>query len=150
MFTDGFSGYYQIKIAKEDWNKTTFSAKWGSYQYMIMLFGLKNAPVVFSHVVVATFKDFMHKFLEVYLDDWTIFNLLKKHVQNVRMMLDRCRQLHISLNLNKCIFCSPFGILLGHIVCRDGLIDDPTNVVVIVDLVAPTTVKQLHATLGHT
>jgi hypothetical protein len=38
---------------------------------------VKNAPVVFSRVVVATFKDFIQNFLEVYLDDWTMFSLLK-------------------------------------------------------------------------
>jgi hypothetical protein len=44
-----------------------FVIEWGSYQYTMMLFGLKNAPAVFSRVVVATFKEFIHKFLEVYL-----------------------------------------------------------------------------------
>jgi hypothetical protein len=42
-----------------------------------MSFGLKNTPVVFSRVVVAVFKEFIHKFLEVYLDDWTVFILLQ-------------------------------------------------------------------------
>jgi hypothetical protein len=68
-FTDGFSGYRQIRIAPEDRYKTTFSIEWGSYQYTIMPFGLNNAPKIFSRVVVVAFKDFIHKFLEVYLDD---------------------------------------------------------------------------------
>jgi hypothetical protein len=63
-------------------------------------------PVVFSRVVVATFKEFIHKFLEVYLDDWTMFSLLKDHIEVLRLMLDRCRQFHISLNLKKCILCT--------------------------------------------
>jgi hypothetical protein len=88
-----------------------------------MPFGLKNAPTVFSRIVVATFKDFIHKFLEVYLDDWTMFILLKEHMQALRLMLDRCRQLHISLKLKKCIFCTPFEtLLLGHVVCKEGLL----------------------------
>jgi hypothetical protein len=69
-----------------------------------MPFGLKNSPVVFSRVVVAAFKEFIHKFLEVYLDDWTVFSLLKDHIEVLRLMLDWCRQCHISLNLKKCIF----------------------------------------------
>jgi hypothetical protein len=73
---------------------------------------------MFSRVVVATFKEFIHKFLEVYLDDWTVFNLLKDHIEVLELMLDRSRQRHISLNLKKCIFCTPFGILLGHVVCK--------------------------------
>ena len=83
-----------------------------------MPFSLKNAPAIFSRVVVAMFKEFIHKLLEVYFDDWTMFGLLKKHVESLRLMLARCRQYQISLNLKKCIFCLPFGVLLGHIVCR--------------------------------
>jgi hypothetical protein len=58
-------------------------------------FGLKNTPAVFSRVVVAMFNDFIHKFLEVYLDDWSVFSLLKDHIEVLRVMLDRCRQCHI-------------------------------------------------------
>jgi hypothetical protein len=68
-FTDGFSGYHQIKIALEDKYKTTFATEWGSYQYIFMPFGLKNAPNIFSRVVIVSFKEFIHQFLEVYLDD---------------------------------------------------------------------------------
>jgi hypothetical protein len=105
---------------------------------------------VFSRVVVATFKEFIHKFLEVYLDDWNVFILLKDHIEVLRIMLDRCRQCHISLNLKKCIFCAPFGILLGHVVCKKGLLVDPTKIAVILDLEPPTLVRKLRETLGHT
>ena len=61
--TDGFLGYHQIRITKEDRHKTTFVTKWGCFQYTVMPFGLKNAPTIFSWVVVTTFKDFIQKFL---------------------------------------------------------------------------------------
>jgi hypothetical protein len=83
-----------------------------------MSFGLKNPPMIFSKVVVAAFKEFIHKFLEVYLYDWKIFSLLKDHVELLCLILDKCRQYHISLNLKKCIFYAPFGILLGNVVCK--------------------------------
>jgi hypothetical protein len=63
-FTDGCSGYHQIIIAKEDIHKTTFATEWGSFQYIVMCFGWKNAPSIFSRVVVEAFKEFLHKFLE--------------------------------------------------------------------------------------
>jgi hypothetical protein len=59
-FTDGFSGYHHIKIAQEDIQKTMFVTEWGSYQYTVMLFGLKDAPAIFSRVVITTFKEFIH------------------------------------------------------------------------------------------
>jgi hypothetical protein len=149
-FTDGFSGYHQIKIAPEDWYKNTFAIEWGCYQYTFMPFGLKNAPTIFSRVVIVAFKEFIHQFLEVYLDDWIVYSLLKDHVEVLRLMLERCKKCKIYLNIKKCIFGTPFGILLGHIVCRQGLIVDPTNIAVIVNLPPPKSVCQLRATLGHT
>jgi len=68
-FADGFSGYHQIKIAKEDRYNTTFATKWGSYQYAVIPFGLNNTPTLFSQIIVETFKEFIHNFLELYLDD---------------------------------------------------------------------------------
>ena len=48
-----------------------------------MPFGLKNSPAIFSRVVVATFKEFIHKFLEIYFDDWKMFRLVKKNVSSM-------------------------------------------------------------------
>jgi hypothetical protein len=140
-FTDGFSGYHQIRIAKEDHHKTTFAREWGSYQYTVMPFGLKNAPTIFSRVVVEAFKEFLHKLLEAYFDDWTVFSLLQNHIECLRLMLDKCKQCQISLNLKKCIFFSPFGVLLGHIVCKQGLLVDPYKIAIIVDIPPPTSVR---------
>jgi hypothetical protein len=75
--------------------------EWGSYQYIVMPFRLKNAPTVFSRVVVVTIKEFIHKFLEFYLDDWMVFNLLHDHIEFLRLMLDQCRQCHISIELKE-------------------------------------------------
>jgi hypothetical protein len=90
-FTDGVSGYHQINITQEDKHKMTFVTEWGCYQYKMIPFGLENALAIFSRLVVATFKEFIHKFLEVYLDDWKIFILLKDHIETLHLMLDRCR-----------------------------------------------------------
>jgi hypothetical protein len=68
-FTNVFSGYHQIMIAPKYRHKTTFPIEWGSFQYTIIPFGLKIAPTIFSRVVVSSFKEFIHIFLEVYLDD---------------------------------------------------------------------------------
>ena len=68
-FIDGFSGYHQVRIAKEDHHKLTFFTEWGCYQYTVMPFRLKNAPTIFYRIVAFAFKDFIHKFSEVYFDD---------------------------------------------------------------------------------
>jgi hypothetical protein len=148
-FTDGFSGYHQIKIAPEDRYRTNFSTKWGSYQYIVMPLGLKNPPTIFSRVVIVVFKEFIHQFLEVFMDNWIVYSLLKDHVEVLRLMLERCRKFQISLNIKKCIFGTPFGIFLGYIVCKQGLLVDPAKIAVIVNLPPLESVRQLRETLGH-
>ena len=117
---------------------------------MVLPFGLKNSPAIFSKIVIASFKHFIHKFIKVYFDDYIVYGIVKYHIQSLRMILDRCRQFYISLNLKKCIFCSPFGILLVHAVCWDGIPMDLSKIAIIVNLPRPSTVKQLRTTLGHT
>lgn len=107
-----------------------------------MPFGLKNAPAIFSRVVVATFREYIHKFFEVYFYNWTIFGLVRCHVANLRIMLDTCRRYQISLNLKKCTFLVPFGNLLGHVVCRQRLMVNLAKIVVILNLQALQSVKQ--------
>ena len=82
-FIDGFSGYHQIRITKEDRDKMTFVTEWGCFQYTVMPFGLKNAHVIFSQVVVAAFKYFIQNFLQVYMDDWTVYGIIRDHLENL-------------------------------------------------------------------
>jgi hypothetical protein len=105
-----------------------------------MPFGLKNAPTIFPRVVITAFKEFIHQFLEVYLDDWTLYSQLIDHVEVLRLMLEICKQCQISLNIKKYIFGTPIEILLGHIVCKQGLIVDPAKIAVIVNFPPPKSV----------
>ena len=81
-----------------------------------MPFGLKNTLAIFSRIVVSAFKDFIHRFLEVYFDDWMVFGLVRDHIENLRMMLERCRQYQIAL---PCIGSNP--ILLQRLFCGSPL-----------------------------
>jgi hypothetical protein len=54
------------------------------------------------------------------------------------------------IEFEKMYFCAPFGILLGHVVCKQGLLVDPAKIAVIMDLPPPTSVRKLRETLGHT
>jgi hypothetical protein len=64
-------------------------------------------------------------------------------------MLDKCRQCQIVLNLKKRVLFSPFGVLLGHILCKQGLLVEPSKISIIVDIPPPMPVKQLCTALGH-
>lgn len=134
----GFQGIAISRLLRRIGTRQPLLLKGVVINIQLLIFGSKNVPAIFSRVVAATFREFIHKFLEVYFDDWKIFGLLQKHIENLRMMFDRCRKYQIALNLKKCIFCSPFGILLGHVVCKHRLIIDHAKIVVIVNFPPPT------------
>ena len=90
-FTDGFSGYNQVPIAKEDQHKTTFVCEFGSFTYRKMPFVVKNAPTVFSIIVVKAFQEYIYKSMGVYFDNCTIYSMMKCHIKWLRLMLERCR-----------------------------------------------------------
>jgi hypothetical protein len=79
-----------------------------------------------------------------------IYPLLKDHVEVLILILDMSRKFQISLNIKKCIFNAPFGIFLGHVVYKQGLLVDPAKIVASVNLPPPKLVHQLRDTLGHT
>ena len=62
-------GYHQIRIREENITKTTFTTRYGLYEYTVMSFGITNAPATFSHLMNSIFMEYLDKFIVVYLDD---------------------------------------------------------------------------------
>ncbi|GJY98700.1 putative ribonuclease H-like domain-containing protein [Tanacetum coccineum] len=71
-FLDGFSGFFQISIAPEDQEMTTFTCPYGTFAYRRMLFGLCNAPTTFQRCMTAIFHDMAEDFMEVFMDDFSV------------------------------------------------------------------------------
>ncbi|GJZ21999.1 reverse transcriptase domain-containing protein [Tanacetum coccineum] len=72
-FLDGFSGYFQIPIDPKDQEKTTFTCPYGTFAYRRMPFGLCNAPGTFQRCMMAIFHDMIEKTMEVFMDDFSVF-----------------------------------------------------------------------------
>ena len=72
-FLDGYSGYFQIEIAVEDQEKTTFTCPFGTYAYRRMPFGLCNAPATFQICMLSIFSDMVERIMEVFMDDITVY-----------------------------------------------------------------------------
>ena len=115
-----------------------------------MPFGLKNAPAILSRILVKAFQEYIYKKMDVYFDDWTIYSMLNYHCKWLRLMLERCQQIQLSLNIKKCIFGTPIGILLGHIVCKEGIKVKFAKIKIILDLKPPVNREQVRVLLGHT
>jgi len=72
-FLDGYSGYNQIVVDPKDQEKTAFTCPFGIYAYRKMPFGLCNAPATFQRCMLAIFSDLVEKFIEVFMDDFSVF-----------------------------------------------------------------------------
>ena len=64
-----FLRYSQIQLAEEDQDKTSFTTPWGTYCYVVMPFGLKNASATYQCAMMTIFHDMIHIYMEVYVDD---------------------------------------------------------------------------------
>ncbi|GJV73688.1 putative nucleotidyltransferase, ribonuclease H [Tanacetum coccineum] len=149
-FLDGFSEYFQIPLAPEDQEKTTFTCPCGTFSYRRMPFGLCNAPATFQRCMTAIFYDMCKDFMEVFIDDFSVFgNSFGTCLNNLSKMLARCEETNLVLNWEKCHFMVKEGIVLGHKISKAGIEVDKAKVDVIASLPYPTTVKGIRSFLGH-
>ncbi|KAA0048376.1 uncharacterized protein E6C27_scaffold264G00950 [Cucumis melo var. makuwa] len=116
-FTDGSSGYNQIRMALDDEEKTAFRTPKGIYCYKVMPFGLKNAGATYQRAMQRIFDDMLHKHIECYVDDLVVKSKKKcDHLKDLKLVLDRLRKYQLRMNLLKCAFGVTLGKFLGFIV----------------------------------
>ncbi|GJV56605.1 reverse transcriptase domain-containing protein [Tanacetum coccineum] len=114
-FLDGFLGYFQIPIALEDQEKTTFTCPYGTFAYKRMPFELCNAPTTFQRCMTTIFHKLIEDSMEVFMDDFFVFGSSFNHCpKNLEKMLKRCEETNLVLNFKKCHFMVREGIVLGH------------------------------------
>ncbi|CAM8913962.1 unnamed protein product [Rhodiola kirilowii] len=149
-FLDGFSGYNQIPIAPEDQEKTTFTCPFGTFAFRRMSFGLCNAPGTFQRVVTSIFSDMIGIFIEVFMDDFTIYgDTFNAFLDNLSTVLARCVSMNLVLNYKKCHFMVTHGVVLGHVVSQEGIEVDKSKIDLIMTLPYPSTVRDIQSFLGH-
>ena len=142
-FLDGYSRYNQIETALEDQEKTTFTYPFGTFAFRKMPFGLCNALGTFQRCMMGIFSDMIEHILEIFMDDFSIFgNSYEGCLENLKRVLKRCQEKNLVLNWEK-------GIVLGHIVLREGIEVDKAKVELISNLPTPKCVKDIRSFLGH-
>ena len=97
------SGYHQIKIRPQDIPKTTFSTRYRLYEYLVMSFGLTNAPTFFMYLMNSVFMPELDKFVVVFIDDILIYSKNQEdHAQHLRIVLTRLREHKLYVKFSKC------------------------------------------------
>src|SRR4051812_27879909 len=116
-------GYHQIKIRNEDIHKTTFTTRYGLYEYTVMSFGLTNAPATLSRLMNSIFMEYLDKFVVIYLDDILIYtNSEEEHAVHLRLVLMKLREHRLYAKLSKCEFWLPEETYLGHVISAKGIV----------------------------
>ena len=101
-FLDGYSGYFQIEIAAEDQEKTTFTCPFATYAYKRIPFSLCNEPATFQRCVLSIFSDMVESIMEVYKDDITIYGgTFEECLTNLETVLHRCIEKNLVHNWEK-------------------------------------------------
>lgn len=99
------TGYHQLKVKPGDIPRTTFRTRNGYYKFLVMAFGLTNAPTDFMDMMNMIFKNFLNNFLIVFIDDILIYSKTEEeHVEHLRIILDILRNEKLYAKFSKCEF----------------------------------------------
>jgi hypothetical protein len=122
-------GYHQVRIMDEDISKTTFRKRYGHYEFKMVPFGLSNAPTIFMCLMNGVFRDYLDKFVIVFLDEILVYSKSKaEHEQHLRLVLQVLREHQMYAKLSKCSFYERQIHYLKHIISEEGIIVDPMKV----------------------
>ncbi|TYK28809.1 ty3-gypsy retrotransposon protein [Cucumis melo var. makuwa] len=138
------SGYHQLRIKDGDVPKTTFRSRYGHYEFIVMSFGLTNAPAVFMDLMNRVFRQFLDTFVIVFIDDILIYSKTEaEHEEHLHMVLQTLRDNKLYAKFSKCEFWLKQVSFLGHVVSKAGVSVDPAKIEAITSWPRPSTISEL-------
>jgi hypothetical protein len=123
------SGYHQLKIRAEDVPKTTFTTRYGLYEFLVMSFGLTNAPAYYMNLMNKLFMEYLDQFVVVFIDNILVYSPNEEtHEDHLRLVLQKLRDNQLYAKFSKCDFWLKEVAFLGHIVTDGGINVDPGKI----------------------
>lgn len=145
------SGYHQVRIHPTDVEKTAFRTHEGHYEFLVMPFGLSNAPSTFQALVNDVFQPVMRKFILVFFDDVLVYSpSWNEHLQHLYTVFATFRQHKLFAKISKCAFACPNIAYLGHIISGAGVDVDLEKIQAVNQWPLPSSVSSLRGFLGLT
>ncbi|KAJ0524802.1 putative nucleotidyltransferase, Ribonuclease H [Helianthus annuus] len=143
------SGYHQLRVRNEDISKTAFRTRYGHYEFLVMPFGMTNAPAVFMDLMNRVCKPYLDKFVIVFIDDILIYSKSQEeHERHLRLILELLRKEQLYAKFSKCDFWLREVHFLGHVVNKDGIHVDPAKIESIKNWPTPKTPTEVRQFLG--
>jgi hypothetical protein len=134
------SSYHQIRMKEADILKMAFRTHEGHYKFLVMPFGLCNAPSTFQSLMNHVFRPFLRHFVLVFFDDILIYSKTwTYHITHVDRVLHLLSQHQLFLKQSKCAFGASEVEYLGHLVGKDGVRVDSKKIEAMQDWVHPKT-----------
>ncbi len=147
--TDLRSGDHQLRIRAVDIPKTTFRTHYDHYEFLLMSFGLTNAPAAFMDLMTRVFRPYLDSFVIVFIDDILVYSRSRsEHEQHLRIVLQTLRDHRLYAKFSKCEFWLESVAFLGHVVSKEGIIVDPAKIEAIRDWDRPTSVTEVRSFVG--
>jgi hypothetical protein len=136
-------------VKEEDIPKIAFRTRYGHYEFLVMSFGLTNAPTVFLDTMNKVFHDYLDQFTVVFIDNILIYSETpKEHKEHLRKILERLRNEKLYAKLKKCKFWLDSVSFLGHVISGKGVAVDPKKMKVVVEWTRPISVFEIRSFLG--
>ncbi|KAA3466056.1 DNA/RNA polymerases superfamily protein [Gossypium australe] len=143
------SGYYQLSVKDLDVPKTVFRMRYRHYEFLIMPFGLSNAPTIFMDLMNQIFRLYLDKFVVVFIDDILIYSRDEsEHVEHLRIIFQTLRDKKLFAKFSKSEFWLREVRFLGHIVLAKGIRVDPSKISTVVDWKPSRNVSEVRSFLG--
>ena len=146
---DMSNAYEQIRVDPEDVWKTAFATVYGTFLSNTMQIGDCNAPATFQRIMTAIFRDFIGRFVHVYLDDIFVYsNSKEEHEEHLKMVFDKLREWEFFLEKSKLDLYSKKLECLGHIINDNGIHADPDKMSQVRNWPVPKDKNDLQRFLG--
>jgi hypothetical protein len=138
-----------MKIRPSNIPKTSFSTRYGLYEFTVTSFGLTNAPAYFMNLMNKVFMEYLDRFVMVFIDDILVYSKNDNdNEEHLRMVLQKLRDNQLYAKFSKCKFWLDEIPFLGHIISKGGISVDPAKVTAIVGWKLPSSVMEVQSFLG--
>jgi hypothetical protein len=138
-----------MKVHAEDIPKTTFTTRYGLFEYLVISSGLTNALTHFMYLMNSVFMPELDKFVMVFIDDILIYSRsMEEHEEHLWIVLQWLWDHQLFANFSKCEFWIKEVPFLGHMVSTEGIVVDLDNAMEVLEWKPPTTVSEVPSFLG--